>query len=260
MLDFLKSLSIERLLPTALTAVVGVLAIRSLVKLLTRALEKSRLEKAAHSLVLSVARVCLYLLLALILASGLGVDVTSLVALASVVSLAVSLSVQDILTNIFGGFTLLSTHPFKAGDYVEVAGQAGTVNEVGIAYTKLTTPDNKLISIPNSAVVGAEIVNYTVTGTRRLDLQISASYDSPISGVLQALLQAGDCPGVLAEPAPFAGVWEYGDSAIVYKLQLWTPTDQYWPIRYEVNRRIQEEFQKAGLEMTYPHLNVHLDS
>lgn len=246
-------------IPAAIVAVAGILIIRAIVGLLVKILNKSKLEKAAHSLILTVARVVLYLLLALIVASRLGIDVTGIVALTSVLTLAISLSVQDILTNVFGGFTLMTNKPFHAGDYVEIAGQSGTVKEIGMAYTKLETPDGKLVSIPNSAVTSAQIVNYTVIGTRRVDITISASYDSPIDGVLEALLEAAQVPTALSEPAPFAAVQEYGESTIVYALKLYSTADDYWTTLFDVNKKIKEVFDANGIQMSYPHLNVHLD-
>ena len=156
--------ALHQVLPAVVTLVIGILAIRVILNLLRQFLETSKLEKAAHSLICSLPTVVLYLLLGLIVASGLGIDVTGIIALASVLTLAVSLSVQNALTNVIGGFTLLYTHPFKSGDYVDIAGRSGTVEEISMTYTKLTTPDNKVISIPNSAVVAGDIVNYSVAG------------------------------------------------------------------------------------------------
>ena len=163
------------------------------------------------------------------------------------------------LANVIGGFTLLYTHPFGSGDYVEIAGQSGTVQEVGIAYTRLTTPDNKLVSIPNSAVVSAQIVNYTVTGTRRVDIAISASYDAPAEKVLEALKEAAKVATALEDPAPFAAVKNYGDSAIEYVLQVWCKTEDYWTTLFDANQNVKTVFDAKGIQMTYPHLNVHLD-
>jgi small conductance mechanosensitive channel len=160
---------------------------------------------------------------------------------------------------VIGGFTLLNTKPFVSGDFVEIAGQSGTVWEVGLAYTKLTTGDNKMVSIPNSAVVASEIVNYSTTGTRRVDITVSASYDAPIDQVLEALRQAAQVPTRLEEKEPFAAVKSYGDSAIVYVLQVWSTAGDYWTTLFAVNKRIKEVFDEKGISMTYPHLNVHLD-
>ena len=240
-------------------AVIGSLLIRIVNRTIKKLLENSKLEKAAHSLIRTLVKTILYVLLALILASSIGIDVTGIVALASVASLAISLALQNMLANVIGGFTLLYTHPFGSGDYVEIAGQSGTVQEVGIAYTRLTTPDNKLVSIPNSAVVAAEIVNYSVTGTRRVDINVTASYDADPDKVVEALLEAAQDERVLADPAPFAALTEYGESAISYTVRVWVKTDDYWDVYHKINRRISQVFAQEGIEMTYPHLNVHLD-
>ena len=241
-------------------AVIGTLIIRAVMHIIDKALENSKLEKAAFSLIRTLAKTVMLVLLALTLASSLGIDVTGIVALASVVSLAISLSLQNMLANVIGGFTLLYTQPFRSGDYVEVAGQGGTVKEVGIAYTKLTTPDNKMVSIPNSAVVSAQIVNYTTTGTRRMDIKVSASYNSPAQAVIDALLSTVEGEPVLSEPAaPFATLTGYGDSSIEYVLRIWVNSGDYWNVNYSINRKIKEAFDARGIEMTYPHLNVHLD-
>lgn len=246
-------------LKTVILAVVGYLLIRLILQMLKKILEKSKLEKAAHSLIMTLAKTVLYVLLGLMLASSLGIDVTGVVALASVATLALSLALQNMLANVIGGFTLLYTHPFRSGDYVEIAGQSGTVMEVGIAYTKLTTADNKLVSIPNSAVVAAEIVNYSATGTRRVEVAVTAAYGADPDLVVRTLLEAAADDRVLADPAPFATLTAYGDSAISYVVRVWTTTDDYWDVHHAINRRIFDLFRQNNIEMTYPHLNVHLD-
>ena len=260
MIEFIQTLTMATILPAVILLVIGVLAIRVLMKLVDKSLSKTKLEKAATSLIRSLLKVMLYVLLGLMVASKLGIDVTGVVALASVASLALSLSLQDALSNVIGGFTLLSNHPFHSGDYVEIAGQAGTVQTIDITYTKLTTADNKTISIPNSAVVASQIVNYSTSGTRRVDINVSASYDAPIETVKAALLEAAKIDAVMDTPAaPFAAVLNYGDSAINYTLRVWTSAAEYWNAYFTITENIKAEFDKAGVEMTYPHLNVHLD-
>ena len=126
-------------------------------------------------------------ILGLIVASTLGIDVTSIVALASVLTLALSLALQNMVSNIIGGFTILYTQPFHSGDYVEIAGQSGTVQEINMTYTKLTTPDNKVISIPNSAVVAAQIVNYSAEETRRVSIDVSVGQEVAPQKVIDAV-------------------------------------------------------------------------
>lgn len=260
--DVLKGIgdfALIHLLPAVLLTLVGMIIIRLILRLVKAMLKKSKLEQAAHSLIRSVVKVVLVLLLCLIVASSLGVDVTGIVALASVLTLAVSLSVQDLLTNVFGGFTLLYTHPFAKGDFVEIAGQTGSIKEIGLTYTKLNTPENKQVSIPNSAVVSAEIINYTVNGTRRIDIKVTAAYDAPVDEVLSALREAANIETVEKDPAIFAAVDSYGDHAIAYILRFWTKNEFYGDNLFGVNKRIKEIFDARGIQMTYPHLNVHLD-
>lgn len=256
---WLPDIALHNLLPAVIILAIGLLVIRLVMAIARKSLVRTKLEKAAHSLILSLLRVAMYLLLALIVASALGIDVTGVVALASVLTLAISLSVQDALTNVIGGFTLLSTHPFSSGDYVEIGEQAGTVQEIGMVYTKLTTPDNKLISLPNSTVVTAQIVNYSVTGTRRVEILISASYDNPSQKVIDALVLAGTMDNVLLEPAPAAVISEYGESAIKYSLRVWVKTENYWDVYHALNLKVRRIFEEQGITMTYPHLNIHVE-
>ena len=239
--------------------IVGIFAMRIIRKLLKTSLERTTLEKAAHSLITSLANAVMYVLLGLMVASSLGIDVTSIVALASVLTLALSLALQNMVSNILGGFAILYTHPFHSGDYVEIAGQGGTVKEINMTYTMLATADNKLISIPNSAVVAAQIVNYSAAETRRVEVLASASYDAPTQKVIDALVLAGTVDNVLLDPAPRAVITAYGDSAIQYSLRLWVKTPDYWDVYFQVNQRVKDIFDEQGIEMTYPHLNVHID-
>ena len=250
---------VDKLFSTLITLVVGILAVKLVLRLLNRALEKSKLEKAAYSLILSLAKVGLYTLLGLSLAGGLGIDVTGVVAMASVLTLAVSLALQNMLTNILGGFSLLTTHPFHSGDYVDIGGQSGTVTQIDMTYTRLLTADNKMVCIPNSTVLASEVVNYTASGTRRGQIQVGAGYDAPTQKVLDALVLAATVDNALLEPAPFAAVESYGDNAINYLVRFWAKTEDYWDVYFQVNQRIKDVFDEQGITMTYPHLNVHLD-
>ena len=247
-----------RVVPFILIVVVGLIIIKIITTIVNKALAKSTLEKAAHGLIKSLIRVVLFLLVGIAAASSLGVDVTGIIALASVLTLAVSLSVQNALTNVIGGITLLYTKPFKSGDFVEIAAESGTVKEIGMSYTKLQTPDNKIIYIPNSAVVSADIINYTVSGTRRVEILVTASYDAPTQTVFQALYEAAKIPGVLEDPAPFAVLINYGDHSIEYSLRVWTTSDDYWPVTFALREKIRETFQAHNVEFTYPHLNIHV--
>ena len=251
--------AVAKILPMVILAAAGVLGIQVVLKLVRKLLEKSKLEKAAHTLILTACQVVLYILLGLIVASGLGIDVTGIVALASVLTLAVSLSVQNLLTNVFGGFTLLYTKPFASEDFVEIAGQSGTVKEIGLSYTKLATADNKIVSIPNSAVVAAEIVNYTVTGTRRLDINLAVSYSVNAEAVLEILEKASVQPEVLEEPGKVIAIKEYNEQSITYGVMLWCKTQDYWDLKFAINRELSRLAKEAGIRFCDPHMSIHME-
>ena len=256
-LSTLKAFALASLVPAVLMLAVGIIVIRTVMNLIQKMLEKSKLEKAAHSLIKSLARVVMYLLLALMVADKVGIDVTGVIALASVLTLAVSLALQNMLANVIGGFTLLYTKPFHSGDYVDIGAESGTVTEIGIAYTKLQTPDNKMISIPNANVVAGDIVNYTITGVRRVDVVAKAAYCVPTQKVIDALVQAGTIDKVLLEPAPQAVLTGYGESAIEYSLRVWTKTEDYWDVFFTINQNVKNIFDAQDIKMAYPHVYIH---
>lgn len=264
LISILKQLLEQEFVRRACAAViilcVGVLLRRVLMGVVDRALARSRLEKAAHSLIRSLLSVSVYILLGLITASTLGIDVTSVVALASVLTLALSLALQNMVSNIIGGFTILYTHPFRSGDYVQIADQSGTVTEINMSYTMLSTPDNKLISIPNSAVVAAEIVNYSTAETRRIETAVWVDAAVPAQTVLDALIQAGTVDNVLLDPAPMAVIAEYGESGVRYSLRLWVRNADYWDVTFAVNRRLKDIFDSQGIPLSYPNRVVRLPS
>lgn len=240
-------------------AVVGTLLIRLINSAVKKVLEKSKLDHAAHGLIRTLVKTALIILLGLILASSIGIDVTGIVALASVITLALSLSLQNMLTNIIGGFTLLYTDPFSAGDFIEVDGQSGTVKDVGMAYTCLITADNKTVYIPNSTMLTADIINYTVNGSRRMDIPVSASYDADPMVVIDALLEITKDDRVLPGTQPVVNITGYGAHEIEYVIRLWAKNEDYWALHQHITRRVFAVFKEKGIEMSYPHLNVHLD-
>lgn len=256
--EFFSKLSVEKLLPCLVIFAVGLVVVRLLSKLFDRALAHSKLDHTIHTFLRSVVRVLLYIILILILISYLGMDTSSLIAVLSVVTLAISLAVQNVLANVVGGLALLTAHPFKAGDFVEIASYSGTVQEVGLFYTKLLTVDHKYVDIPNSNVTAKEVINYTAEGVRRVDFKIDVSYDCETEAVKAALLEAANVPTALFTPEPFASIDNYGDHAIRYVLQVWTASENYFPTYYAVMEKIRVVFAECKLEMTYPHLLVHL--
>ena len=250
---------IGRILSAVLLLIAGILAIRIVMTILKKFLEATGLEKAAHTLIKSVVRVVMYLLLGLMVAERLGIDVTSIIALASVLTLSVSLALQNALANVFGGFTLLYTAPFHSGDFVDIGTDSGTVVEIGMTYTKLQTPDNKMISIPNSTVVSGDIVNYSITGTRRVDVPVTAVYTESCQKVVDALIQAATHDKVMLDPAPSAIIDGYGENTVCYVLRVWTKTEDYWDVRNAVMQNVKIIFDAQDIKMVYPHIHIYTE-
>lgn len=255
----IENLSLNLLIRVTVTALVGILLIRLLTGMMDRMLERSRSMHSIKKVVHTAVSAVLWILLALTLAGALDVDVTSIIAVLSVAGLAVSLALQNTMSNLAGGLVLLATKPFTIGDYVEVDGLSGTISAVSMAYTTLVTPENKQVFIPNSQMAATKIVNYSALGKRRMDLKLTASYNAPTARVRAAIEEAiSVIPGVLDDPAPVVYVSEYQASSIEYLARLWTGYDDYWTVYYALIEGVRESFDRFDVEMTYDHLNVHI--
>lgn len=255
----LNTLDLSALFRTALLILVGVVVIRVLMRIVDRMLSRAQNLGAVGGYIRSVVRIALWFILVLVVADSLGIPVTSMIALLSVAGLAVSLALQNTLSNLAGGIMILVSKPFEVGDYVEADGVGGTVISIGLAYSTLATADNKEIFIPNSQVAEAKITNYTKLGKRRVEMTFNASYDAPTETVKQALREVlAQFPQILEDPAPAIWISKYGASSIEYVVRVWTAAGDYWDVYYGVMEGVRPAFQRHGIEMTYDHLNVHL--
>ena len=223
-------------------------------------LKSSKLDKSCHAFIRSSIKIVLVFLAIMLLAGTLGVDTSSLLAILSVAGLAVSLSIQDSLSNLASAVVLLTTHPFKVGDFIEVGGKSGTVRQIGVFHTQIATPDNQLVYLPNSQITSAQITNVTGNALRRIEIVVQASYDAAPDTVKEALVRAAQHPKRVDFEPVFARLSGYGDSAISYTLRLWTAGCDYWDVYYDVLENISREFSRSNIEMTYPHINVHMGS
>mgnify|MGYP003213587730 CR=1 FL=1 len=228
-------ISVGALLGAVVTLVACILAVRIITVLLRRVLGKTTLEQRVSKYIVSTVRFVLWVVTVLIVAQQLGIPVTSLVALFSVISLAVSLAVQNVLANVAGGLVLLVTKPFTVGDYIDTPSGEGTVREMSLTYTFLETMEGQRLAVPNSTLSSGKIINYSTLATRRLQHKITASYDDAT-----------------------ADVSSYGESSIEYIVRCWTKTEDYWPAYYQLLEEIRNAFNEAGVEMCYNHLNVHI--
>ena len=232
---------------------------RGLLRLADRLMSRSGMDGRMKSYALRGIKALLYILTALIVAGSLGVDVTSLIAVVSVFGLAVSLAVQDVLSNVAGGMVLLFSKPFTLGDYVSTGEGEGEVAEITLTHTKLDTPSGQRVMLPNSKLTAGQIVNYTVRGIRRADHTVAASYSDRPEAVRGAGLKAlGRTPNILPDPAPQVVLTAYGESSIEYHVRFWTKTEDYWDAHFRSLEEVHRAFAEDGVTMTYNHLNVHI--
>ena len=255
----LGTLTLDKVVHVLLLILVGVVVIRVVLKLLDRVLARSKSLKSLSRYIHSVAKISMAFILVLMVAEDVGIHTTSLVAMLSVAGLAVSLALQNTLSNVAGGIMLLVTTPFQVGDYVEADGISGTVHAIDLSYTAILTIDGKEIFVPNSQLSGTKIINYTILGHRRVDLNFTASYDAPTATVKQAIGEVlEDIPQIIAEPAPEIHLSDYQASSIQYVVRAWTAAADYWTVYYAIQEGVREAFDRHGVEMTYDHLNVHI--
>ena len=201
----------------------------------------------------------LYVLLTVIVIGILGVPTASVIAAIASAGVAIGLALQGALGNIAGGIMILIMRPFRVGDYVEIADEAGTVTDVGIFYTQLTTPDHKIVTIPNGTVMGDTVVNLSMKETRRVDLTFGVAYGTDVSRVKMILLEeAARHDSVLADPAPFARLSNQNDSSLDFTLRVWVKNADYWQVRFDLLERMTVRFRDENIEIPYRKLDVHV--
>lgn len=246
-----------KLISAAILLVVCGVLIKLMLKATDRMLGRSRLDKAVHPFIRTIVKLVLLFTAIMLIAGTLGVDTSSLLALLSVAGLAVSLALQNVLSNMASAVILLTTKPFQIGHFIEMGSVSGTVVKIGAICTDILTLNNQLVHVPNSEITSSTVTNYTASDKRRLEYRITASYDAPVEDVKAALLRAAEHPLRMQEMQPIARVNGYGESAIEYVLFLWIRPKDYMDVYYDVLENVKREFDAAGIEMTYPHINVH---
>ena len=254
------SMALSTLISAVLTFITCFIVMQIILKTLERILGRAnKIDGTLKGFIHSAVKIVLWILTGIIVAGALGIPTTSLVALISIAGLALSLSVQNILSNLFSGLTLLVSKPFKSGDYVEVGGRNGIIKSVGLFYTQLNTLDNVSINIPNSDVTGTTVINYSREPLRRVDRVFSAAYESSTENVKAAVFEAiSRDEKILRDPAPFVRLSEYKESCIEYTVRVWCKCADYWDVFFNLNENFRDCFAEKGVEMTYNHMNVHI--
>jgi small conductance mechanosensitive channel len=224
-----------------------------------RALERSNTDA---TLIPFASGLVYYAAIAVVIIAVLGlfgIETTSLVAVLGAAGLAIGLALQGTLSNFSAGVMLLIFRPFKVGHVVTAAGETGSIVEIGIFTTVMKTPDNKQIIIPNSSIYGSTITNVSAYDTRRNDLVIGVSYDDDLARVEQTIRNVvSSDERVLKEPETLVAVAELADSSVNFVVRPWCNAEDYWPLRFDLTRRLKEELEAAGCSIPYPQHDVHV--
>lgn len=240
--------------------IAGALIARSVKKAITNS--KSPLKKIDDTLLpilSSIAGYLVYVIAGLFILDIFGVNTASLIALMGAAGLAIGLALKNTLSNIAAGIMLLILRPFKVGDFVDASGTLGTVNEINLFTTVFKTSDGLYIASPNGKVWGGNIKNFTRNGKRRMDIVIGISFSDSIDAGLNVLSEIAKAESrLLAEPAPKVMVASIGESAVNIQLRGWTLNGDYWQTVWDLNKRVKEAIEEAGLHIPFPQRTLHL--
>lgn len=240
--------------------VLGRFVVKGLVAAADKALGRSkRVDALLRTFVCSVVSKCGWAILIVIALGRLGVDVGPLVASLGVTGVVLGFAFKESLGSLAAGLMIALNHPFKVGDYVTVAGVEGAVVELNMMATVLSTADNKKVTVPNNAVWGRAITNFSALGKRRVDVQVGVAYGTDLAKAREVALQAlAKVPGVLAEPAPAVAVASLEDSEVVFNVRPWSTCADYWAVHSAAQVAVMEAFEKAGFDIPFPQLDVHM--
>lgn len=251
-----------RVLLTILLFIVGAQLIKLLRHILKKTLQRGHADVGVIQFLDSLVKVALYVLLIFFLASGFGVDAASIVALLGSAGVAIGLAIQGSLSNFAGGVLILLLKPFKVGDYIkeDAGGNEGTVMEIQLFYTKLTTPDNKIIILPNGTLANTSMTNVTEADTRRLDIPVGISYESDIKKAKDVLtLMLKEDEATLKDKDMLVYVDALADSSIKLGIRCWVKKEDYWEAKWRLTENTKYTLDKAGISIPFPQITVHTE-
>jgi len=248
-----------KIIAAILIFVIGRWVAKLIKKLLQKAMERTKVDAAIVSFTCSLVNAAVMVFVILAALGQIGVQTTSFIAVLGAAGLAVGLALQGSLANFASGVLIILFRPFKTGDFIEAGGATGVVKEIHIFTTTITTVDNKREIVPNAKVMGDNITNYSVEGTRRLDLVGSISYGDSIDTAKAALLnEITKDDRVLKDPAPFVGVLSMSDSSIDLAVRPWVNASDYWDVFFALNEAIKKRIEAEGLCIPFPQRDVHI--
>ena len=246
-----------KLLGALAILIVGAFVIRMIVRSVERAIEKKEIDDTLKRFFLSALAILLWVFVILAILAKFGVEIAPIIAGLGLVGFAIGFAVQGSLSNFAAGVMIMILRPFHTGDYVDVAGTAGTVKEIGLLSCILTSPDNKMIVIPNAKIFGEVITNVTAYDTRRVDFSVGIGYGDDIDLAKKVCLDViSSDERVMADPEPMAAVVEMGDSSVNLTVRGWTATSDYWSVFWDCTEKMKKALDEAGVEIPFPQRTV----
>jgi len=240
---------------------IGKIIIGAVCRMADKALTKAdRVSDLLREFAIDTLRKVSWVVVLMVALPRIGIDVAPLIAGLGVAGFVIGFAFQESLSNLAAGVMILLNQPFKNGDYVEAGGKSGVVRELNLMATTMTSGDNRKIIIPNKAIWGSSITNFSALATRRVDLTVGIGYTADITkarATLQRILQAND--KVLNDPAPMVEVTELADSSVNFVVRPWCASADYWTVYCDVTRKVKEEFDKEGIEIPFPQMDVHIN-
>lgn len=254
---------IRKAFPSIIAAILllaaGMLIVRLITRIIGKATDRSKIDGAAKNFLISVIRVFLYVIVIVMALSVLNVPMSSILTVLGAAGLAVSLALQNCLTNLCGGFIILFSKPFSAGDTVELDGTIGNVSSIGILYTKLKTLDGKTVYIPNGKITDAKIINFTADPARRIDLTFNIAYSADFASARRIIMDViKENKLLLSSPEPVVRMSSLNEYSVTVDVLVWTANDNYFTARYDLTEGVKAAFDREGIEIPFRQLDVHL--
>lgn len=240
------------------TFLIGWLLINKLVSKVGGVLKRRQVDPSLHGFIESLASIILKVLLVISVASMIGVETTSFIAMIGAAGLAIGLALQGSLGNFAGGVLILIFRPIRVGEWIEAQGVAGTVHSIQIFHTVLKSADNKTIVVPNGSLSNGHITNYSREPCRRADINVGIDYSADIKLARKILLKLAEDQRVLRDPEPVVFVTGLGDSSVNLSLRVWVATGDFWPVTFSFTELLKERFDEAGIGIPFPQRVVHL--
>lgn len=256
--DFVQNTGLA-IVRTIAFLVLGLVIIKIVRVIAQSATYKSKLDNAASTFVVSIITVVLYIALIIVLVSSLGFSTAGIIAAFSAVALAVALALKDSLASLANGVIIIFTKPFKKGDYVEINGMDGLVQDIRLFNTKILTYSNEEIIVPNSEVLGSKLINYSTMPLRRVVLAVPVPYASDIGEVRKIMLDCASAhPCIVSSPAPSVVLDAFGSSALKLSVRVWTLNENYWTVNNELKENLFNALREHGIEIPFDRLDVQL--